>query len=77
MKDGHQFRHLGHLHPASKDEANRSSNYQHPDEESVVPGDPCNRSGKGDGHAQHPVEVSAPGGFLVTQPSKGENKEND
>ena len=77
MQDGHQLRHLGHLHPAGGDDTDGSTDQQGDEQLDVSLGhDTPDRRRQRDGHTDDAVPVAAPRGFLVRQTPERQDEED-
>ncbi len=73
-----QFRHLGHLHAAGQQKSHRPAGHQSGHQEGPIAFHRSPDGGEqGNQHPGNSADISATGGFLVTQPPQGENEEND
>ena len=76
MQDGHEFRHLRHLHSAREHEPDAAADDERAGQQRIIIGDLAEHSGQqGDGHARDAVPVTAARRFLVRQAAERKNEQ--
>ena len=77
VQNGHEFRHLGHLHTLGQQETNGSTDQQCENQLDVVLRDNTeNRRQQCDGHADDAVPVTPSSSFLVGQSAERQDEKN-